>query len=187
MILDAEEHRPKEGGPSFSLSNRMHRAVWMISWWAIAAWTPPFLRCWRRVVLRLFGAKISSTANVYGSAKIWLPRNLRMDEHSCLGPDVICYNMAPITIEAYATVSQRAHLCAGTHDIDHEAFQLYARPILVKEHAWIAAEAFVGPGVTIGEYAVLGARGVAFKALEPGIVYAGNPAKPIRERRDRLI
>jgi putative colanic acid biosynthesis acetyltransferase WcaF len=53
---------------------------------------------------------------------------------------------------------------------------------VIEPQAWVAAEAFVGPGVTVGEGAVLGARGVAFKALEPWTVYAGNPAQPLKKR-----
>lgn len=80
-------------------------------------------------------------------------------------------------------MSQGVHLCAGTHDIDDENFQLYAEPITVAAHAWLAAEAFVGPGVTVGEGAVLGARGVAFTDLLPWTVYVGNPARELRKRR----
>jgi putative colanic acid biosynthesis acetyltransferase WcaF len=51
--------------------------------------------------------------------------------------------------------------------------------------SWVAAGAFVGPGVTLGEGAVLGARGVAFGDLEPWTVYIGNPAREIRKRQKR--
>src|SRR3982750_212037 len=90
--------------------------------------------------------------------------------------------MAPISLGRAALVSQGAHLCAGTHDISSATFQLTARPIVIGAQAWIAAEAFVGPGVEVGEGAVLGARGVAFRSLDPWMVYGGNPAKAIKRR-----
>jgi putative colanic acid biosynthesis acetyltransferase WcaF len=99
-----------------------------------------------------------------------------------MGPGVICYNVAEITIDDFAIVSQRSHLCTGTHDVNDPGFPLKSRPIAIGSNAWVAAEAFVGPGVTIGEGAVLGARGVAFGKLEPWTIYAGNPARPIKER-----
>ena len=74
-------------------------------------------------------------------------------------------------------------MCAGTHAIDDPHFQLYARPITIGVRAWIAAEAFVSPGVTVGEGAVLGARGVATGDLLPWTVYRGNPAVVLRTRR----
>jgi putative colanic acid biosynthesis acetyltransferase WcaF len=90
--------------------------------------------------------------------------------------------MASITLEQHAVASQGAHLCTGLHDIEDPDFQLSARPIVLEERAWVAAEAFVGPGVTIHQGAVLGARGVLFKDAEAWGVYVGNPAVLIRKR-----
>jgi putative colanic acid biosynthesis acetyltransferase WcaF len=181
-VLDARVTRPAEGGPSFPLSNQLLRAFWNVAWLILASWTPPQAMMWRRLILRAFGARIAPTARVYGSAKIWLPSNLSMAEFACLGPRVRCYSMDEITLGSHALVSQGAHLCAGTHDVDDPYFQLKTRPIKIGAGAWIAAEAFVGPGVTVGDRAVLGARGVTFKDLEPATVYLGNPAAPIRKR-----
>lgn len=181
-ILDASTTNPMEGGSSFSLKHKLLRASWGLIWSLLGIWTPAPAHAWRRFLLNAFGAQISPKARVYPGAKIWYPPNLKMDDHATVGPGAICYSMAPITIEAYGLVSQRAHLCAGTHDIDDRNFQLQARPIVVGKKAWVAAEAFVGPGVTIGEGAVLGARAVTVKDLAPWRVYAGNPARPLRDR-----
>jgi len=181
-LLNAQTSKPLEGGPSFSLRHRMFRALWMAAWWLLASWTPPPLYAWRRMLLVAFGARLHPTARVYGSARIWYPPHLHMDAHACLGPGVICYCMAPIHVAEKAIVSQRAHLCAGTHDIRDPDFQLVTRPIDIGPHAWVAAEAFVGPGAQLAEGAVLGARGVLFGHTEPYGVYAGNPARLLRKR-----
>lgn len=99
-----------------------------------------------------------------------------------MGRAVNCYNQGHITIGANAVVSQNSTLCASTHDLSEPLFPLVLRPIRIERDAWVAAEAFVGPGVTLGEGAVLGARGVAVRDLEPWTVYAGNPARPIKGR-----
>jgi putative colanic acid biosynthesis acetyltransferase WcaF len=184
-ILNAAKTVPMEGGPSFSLQSRLIRAAWSCVWLVAASWTPRRLVAWRRLLLRLFGARIAPTADIYPSARIWLPSNLAMGDFASLGPEVNCYCMDLITLEPYASVSQGAHLCTGTHDVDDPHFQLLTRPIVIGAHAWIAADAFVGPGVHIGEGAVLGARGVAFRDLEPNTVYIGNPARPSRLRTVR--
>ena len=185
-ILEARTSNPVEGGPSFSLRNRLLRSFWRITWLLLASWTPPPLRAWRRFLLRLFGAEVAPSAVVYGSARVWLPSNLKLGRHACIGPGVNVYNMANITFAEYAIASQRVHLCAGTHDIEDENFQLKSRPITIGARAWIAAEAFVGPGVSIGEGAVLGARACAFRDLEPWTVYTGNPAQVLRKRNVRF-
>lgn len=182
-ILDARVSGSRRGGPSFALRHRALRAAWGVTWGLLAAWTPPPLHGWRRLLLRLFGARVSPTARVYGSAKVWYPPNLMVGDNAVVGPGVHCYSMAPIRIGNGATVSQRAHLCAGTHDVDDPEFQLRAMPIEIGAGAWIATEAFVGPGVVVGEGAVLGARAVTVKNLDAWGIYAGNPARFIRARR----
>ncbi|MGI4777329.1 MAG: putative colanic acid biosynthesis acetyltransferase [Janthinobacterium lividum] len=180
--LDAAISNPKEEGPSFSLSNRIERALWIMTWGLLASWTPPPMRPWRRFLLRCFGAKMGAGSDVRCGARVWYPRHLQMEEASVLASGVNCYNMAPIHIGAGAIVSQGAHLCAGSHDITSPVFQLTMRPIRIGANAWIAADAFVGPGVDVGEGAVLGARGVAFRSLDAWGVYAGNPAQRIKQR-----
>ncbi|WP_027524865.1 acetyltransferase [Bradyrhizobium sp. Ec3.3] len=182
-VLDASSTTPMEGGPSFSLRNRLFRSCWNVIWALLASWTPPFMHPWRRFLLRSFGAKVAGTAGVYGSAKIWYPPHLEIGEHAYIGPRVNIYCMAKISFGDYSLASQGAHICSGTHDIDDFNFQLKTRPIEIGAQAWIAAEAFVGPGVKIGEGAVLGARACAFRDLEPWVVYSGNPAHPLRQRK----
>lgn len=169
--------------PTFSRRQRLARLGWRALWLVAARWTPPPLFAWRAAVLRLCGADLAPGARVYPSVSIWWPPNLSMGAHASLGPGVICYDVAPITIEPYAIVSQRAHLCTGGHDIDDPTFPLIARAIVIGRGAWVAAEAFVAPGVTLSEGAVLGARAVATRDLAPWTVYAGNPATARRQRR----
>lgn len=185
-LLRAEDVNTWEGGASFTLKNRIYRALFSVVWLLLASWTPPPLRAWRRWLLRRFGARLATGANVYGSARIWSPANLTMGEYAAIGPRATVYSMGPISIGPYAIISQGAHLCAGTHDIEDPNFQLKARPIVIGERAWVAAEAFVGPGVTVGNGAVLGARACAMRDVAEWTVYSGNPAQALRERRLRF-
>lgn len=182
-ILPASVVKPMDGGPSFTLRNRLFRAVWNAAWLIFASWTPRKAHLWRRIILRSFGAQIGKQCDVRGSARVWHPPNLIMEDYTFMAEHVICYNQAPILLREWALVSQGAHLCAGTHDIDDPDFQLVSKPITIGSRAWIAAEAFVGPGVNVGEGAVLGARAVTFSDLDPWGVYIGNPARKLRGRK----
>lgn len=170
------------GKSCFSVKHRMLRAAWGMTWALLASWTPPPCNRWRLFLLRAFGAKVHPTARVYGSASIWYPPNLQLDAYSVLGPGAVVYCMDRIHIGHHAIISQRAHLCGGTHDISRPDFQLRTRPIEIGPSAWICAEAFVGPGVRVGEGAVLAARGTAFTELAEWTVYRGNPAAAVRGR-----
>lgn len=169
-------------GPTFSLGNRIRRALWGIAWLIGARWTPPPAHRLRVALLRLFGAKVSWKAYVYPSVQIWAPWNLTMDDYGTLARGVICYNIAPISIGARAVVSQGAHLCTGSHDYLDPAFPLTARPITIGRRAWICADSFVGPGVTVGAGAILAAAAMAHRDLDPWSIYTGNPATFLRTR-----
>lgn len=170
------------GGASFSLVNRLKRTLFCLTWTVLARWTPPPLHRWRCAVLRAFGAQIGKRVKIYGDTRIWLPERLYISDDVIVGRYVNLYNQGAISIGARAVVSQGAHICASTHAVNDRNFQLLLRPVRIEEDAWIAAEAFVGPGVTVGEGAVLSARGVTFHSLEPWTIYRGNPAVALKKR-----
>ncbi|MCC7435607.1 MAG: hypothetical protein IT363_13050 [Methanoregulaceae archaeon] len=168
--------------PSFSLGNRLRRLLWGVIWTLLFRRSPTPCFEWRNLLLRLFGAKIGRGVHIYSDAQIWAPWNLTMDEESALGRGVICYSMGPITLGKRVVVSQRAHLCAGTHDYEDPGMQLLTKPIQIGDRVWICAEAFIGPGVTIGEGAVIGARAVVTKDVPAWAVGAGNPFRVLKAR-----
>ena len=169
--------------PPYNTYNKIRRLLWMICWTVLARPFPRGLFMpWKRFLLRLFGAKIAKTAGVYPTASIFMPWNLEMKEYALIGPGVDCYNAAPVVLGNNAVVSQRAYLCTASHDITKPTHPQIEKPIVIEDRAWVAAEAFVGPGVTVGEGAVVGARGCVFKDVEPWTVVGGNPARFIKKR-----
>ena len=154
--------------------------------WALATplfrWSPRVLWGWRRMLLRMFGAKVGANAHIYPSVRIAIPWKLEIGEQAAVGDHAILYALGPIRIGARATISQYAHLCAGTHDWRDPAMPLVKTPLVIGEDAWVCADAFVGPGVTIGQHAILGARGVAVSDIADNVVAGGNPAAEIRKR-----
>lgn len=137
---------------------------------------------WRRMLLRCFGAKVGYHVNIYNSAIIYYPWNLVIGDWSAVGEDALIYNLGLVTVGEKVTISHRAHLCAGTHDYTRPDLPLLKPPIVIENQVWICADAFVGPGVTVGEGAVVGARAVVTKDVEPWTVVAGNPARFLKKR-----
>lgn len=136
----------------------------------------------RITLLRLFGARIGRGC-LLGSARVWIPWNLEMDEFAVVANGVELYNLAPIRVGANSVVSQRSYLCTATHDYTKPDFPLYSKPITVDANAWIAACAFVAPGVNVGEGAVVGACSVVTKDVPPWTVCAGNPCRVVKTRQ----
>jgi putative colanic acid biosynthesis acetyltransferase WcaF len=135
------------------------------------------------LLLKCFGAELGRGCHVYPKVEIWAPWNLQLGDEVGIADGCILYNQAPVQIKKRAVISQGSYLCTGTHDYDAPSFPLVAKPIVVHEYAWVGAQAFVGPGVQIGEKAVVGARSVVIKDVRANTVVAGNPAKVIKERK----
>jgi len=149
----------------------------------------PLWRCsprwcwgWRRALLRAFGARVACGVRVYPAARIRQPWNLLIGPRCTIAWDVTLYCLGPIRLGADVVLSQGAHLCAGDHDLRDPAFPVRKRPITVGDGAWIAAEAFIGPGLVIGERAVVGARAVVMRDVSAASIVAGNPARVVGVR-----
>jgi putative colanic acid biosynthesis acetyltransferase WcaF len=144
--------------------------------------SPRLLWGWRRFLLRCFGARIGRDVHILPSVRIAIPWNLSIGEKAAIGDRAILYAIGPITLAEGVTISQGAHLCAGTHDYTDPMMSLLKLPIFIERDAWICADAFIGPGVRIGSRAVVGARCVVMKNVEAGAIMIGNPAKLLRRR-----
>lgn len=169
-------------GASFSLKNRVIRVVWGIVATLFFDPSPrPFHR-WRGFLLRIFGAKVGKGVHVYPGVKIWAPWNLILADECGIAKGATLYSQGEISIGKRAVVSQGAHLVTGTHDHSRSGFPLITMPIHVGDHAWIAADAFVHPGINIGKGCVIGARSVVTKNMPDWTICAGHPCKPIKAR-----
>jgi putative colanic acid biosynthesis acetyltransferase WcaF len=166
-----------------SLQNKLFRCIWGFVWLFLFRLSPKIFHGWRCFLLRLFGAKIGKGVCVYPSVKIWLPKNLKMADNSCLAAHVDCYNVEKITIGENSTVTQYSYLCTTTHDITHIEMPLITGPIIVEEQVWVGADVYIGLGVRIGQGAVVGARSSVYKNVAPWTVVGGNPAVFLKERK----
>jgi putative colanic acid biosynthesis acetyltransferase WcaF len=172
---------PRSFPSPHSYRNRAGRLLWTIVWLMFFRPSPRPFHAWRCWLLRMFGAKVEQDAHPYPSAKIWAPWNLAMGEGSSLGDHVDCYSVDRITLAPYATVSQYTFLCTAGHDYRIKGMPVITAPIRIGRGAWVAADVFVGPGVTIGEHAVVGARASVFRNVDPCTVVGGNPARIIKK------
>lgn len=166
-----------------SLRNKLVRLGWGVVYGLLFRPTPRWaLHGWRRCVLRAFGARIGEGCKIDPSAKIWLPSNLVLGDYVAIGEGADVYCVAPITIGPKVAISQRAFLCSASHDVTCLTRPLTCAPIIIGDHAWIAAEAMVFPGATVGEGAVIAARAVLRGGAAPWTIHAGNPARQVSKR-----
>lgn len=178
MALDIKNNRTTQKYP---VNIQVKRVLWGVGKLAFRLIPRPFYKP-RRAILRLFGATVGSHVNIANTACIYFPWNLKIGDWSSIGEHAYIYSLGQITIGGKTTISQRVHLCAGTHDYNDTSLPLLTPPITIGEQAWVCADAFVGPNISIGDGAVIGACSVVTKNVAPWNVVAGTPAQFIKLR-----
>ena len=160
--------------------------------WVEAAWYAAkcllFLPPWpvpssaKCAVLRFFGARVGRGVVIKPRVNIHLPWKLVIGDFTWLGEEVFILNFEQVTMGAHCCVSQRVFLCTGNHDYGQVDFPYRNRPITVEDGAWVGAQSFVGPGVTISAEAVIMAGSVVTRNQPAAMVCGGNPCVPIKPR-----
>lgn len=168
---------------AFKFRNKLARALWWLCYVTLFRISPKPLFRWRRFLLCLFGAKLGRGVAVYPRARIWAPWLLQCDDMVAIANDVEIYNPSLVSLGSHAIISQGAYLCGATHDYDDPDFPLISKPIIVGNYAWVCARSTVMPGVTLNDGTVLGLGSIATRDLKAWSVYAGLPAKFIKERK----
>lgn len=173
--------------PSFSVANRVRRAVWNLCYVVLFRTSPRPFHAWRAMLLRIFGAKLAPNCHFYPKCRVWAPWNLVCEDAVAVGDDAELYNPSLLTIGSHAVISQGAYLCGATHLYNEPSFRLVSYPMTVGAYAWVCARATVSPGVNVGDGAILALGSVATKDLEPFGIYAGMPARKVKERERTAV
>ncbi len=140
----------------------------------------------RVALLRIFGAQIGRGVIIRAGVNISYPWRLSTGDHVWLGEEVAILSLAQVTLESNVCISQRAFLCTGSHAFHSPDFHLITKPIVIRERSWIAAQAFIAPGVTIGPDSMAAAGSVVLADVAPGTVVMGNPAQPRQDGKDTI-
>ncbi len=162
--------------------NKLGRVIWSIIYTVLFRPSPRICYAWRRMLLRLFGAKIGRNARIHQSVRVWAPWNLTVGEEASIAHGVDCYCVDRLSVGDHATISQDTMLCTASHDVCDPCMRLITAPVVISPQAWVCARAFISPGVTVGEGAVVGAQSVVTSDVPRWMVVAGSPARYIKQR-----
>ncbi|MGC9943344.1 MAG: WcaF family extracellular polysaccharide biosynthesis acetyltransferase [Verrucomicrobiota bacterium] len=145
---------------------------------------PSVVKC---TILRWFGASVGRGVVIKPRVNIHFPWKLSLGDHTWIGEEVFILNVEPVTVGAHCCISQRAFVCTGNHDYREPDMGYRNRPIVIGEGAWIGAQSFIAPGVTIGSEAVIKVGSIVTRNQPAQMICAGNPCFPVKPRWQEMI
>ena len=157
-------------------AGRIKEACWILAKILFFQGPFPWPSGLRAALLRGFGARVGRSVVIRSGVNFTFPWRVSIGDHVWIGEEVLILSLAPVSIGSHVCISQRAFLCTGSHDWRRETFDLKTLPIVVDESVWIAAAAFVGPGVRIGRGSIVSAGSVLMKPVPDNSIVQGNPA-----------
>ena len=147
---------PRDASP-WTTKEKVVRMIWAMVQGTLFRLSFHDWYAWRAMLLRQFGAKIGKNPRIRRTVVTEIPSNLNLGDDVIIGDGAILYALGPITVGDRVMISQYVHLCAGSHDYRFSSYPQTRPPITIGNDCWIAAGAFIGPGVKIGERCVIGA------------------------------
>ncbi len=138
-------------------------------------------------VMHLLKDALGSTKdNFYIEAPFYFDHgwNIHIGEKFYANTGLIILDQCPVIIGDNVFIGPRVSLLGATHPIDAYVRSLYVesgKPITIGDDVWIGGNTVINPGVIVGNNIIIGSGSVVTKNLDSGGIYAGNPAKLIRE------
>lgn len=145
-----------------------------------------FIPFWwiRRTIYRLLHMKIGRHTRIMMGVKIYSPHRISIGERTIINEYCYLDGRGGITIGDDVTIATYSKLITAAHDIDSSDFHYYARPIVIKNNVAIFSDSVVLGGAIIQKGCVFSAKSLIRKGEYPDAgIYAGNPAKYIRNRK----
>ncbi len=147
---------------------------------------PVWSERWRRRMLRRAGCQMAYNATVCEDVFVGGP-NLRMDAGTFVNVGCLLDGNAPIHIGEGARLGPRVLILTGTHEYQPTVMRRLPGkgninlPVVISRGCWIGIGTIIMPGVTVADGCVVGAGSVVLKSTEPNGLYAGNPARRVRD------
>ncbi|MCZ2803718.1 DapH/DapD/GlmU-related protein [Modestobacter sp. VKM Ac-2983] len=111
------------------------------------------------------------------------PRNVRIGPHTYLNLGCYIEAVAPVEIGRNCSIGMEVLLITSDHRAPGGGWvpEATGLPVRIGDRVWIGARATILPGVTVGDDVVVAAGAVVTSDCAPNGVYAGVPARRVRD------
>ena len=164
--------------------------TWLSSWRNSFPWISVTIikhipsKTFRMWLLRIAGAKISTSVSMFASVDVRNPKGLIIEEGCSIGPKVLLDARSGLVLHRNVTVAYDSIIWTLHHDMNSLSFQAIGGPVEIGEYAWICSRSIILPGIKIGKCAVVASGAVVTKDVEDYAIVAGIPARVIGKREE---
>ena len=145
------------------------------------------IRCLRSLYLRLWLGAWGANTGVQLGCRFLNGRKVHLGKRNVINfGSLLDGRKFHIRTGNDVSIGPEAAILTLGHDPQSPDFADRGGDVTIGDRVWIGYRAIVLPGITIGEGAVVGAGAVVTKDVEPFAIVAGNPARNIGQRSDRL-
>ncbi len=142
------------------------------------------IQVYKRIYFKRIGLHYGKNFHIFGKVIIkGNPKNIWIGENCALNDYVFLEAGEKIYIGNNVTISSFVQIHTSGLDLSPEHFlQKHIRkPVYISNNVWIGCGTIILSGVNIANNVVIGANSTVTKNLEAGYLYAGSPAKKIRQ------
>jgi acetyltransferase-like isoleucine patch superfamily enzyme len=141
----------------------------------------------RLKVLKTLGAQLGTGVVIGRGTTVLSPSGLTIGDMASIARDCVLDARGNLKLGSYVLVGFETVILTSTHNFQDPSVPvihqgMYFLPVEIESNVWIGARSFVMPGSRIRSDTLVGAMSLVNKDLDPHSVYAGIPAKKIRER-----
>lgn len=166
----------------FSGKNKLKVQLWYFFWLFLYRPSPHALNFIRIFLLRIFGANIPYNVKLRPSSFVSYPWNLKCGENCFFGDGVYIDCLTGVIIGNNVSLSNFCYVTSGTHDYESADFDLLLRQVIIEDEVWLAVRSMILPGLVVGRGSVIGAGSVLTKSTNQNQIWAGVPARFVRNR-----
>jgi acetyltransferase-like isoleucine patch superfamily enzyme len=135
----------------------------------------------RDILSEITGVEIDNSVQVLTPFNTDFGANIRLGKGVFINKSCMFVDLGGIELEDNVLIGPDVKILSVNHPLDPKIRRgVILKSVKIKRNAWIGAGVTVCPGVTIGENSVVGAGSVVTKDVPNNTVYAGVPAKFIK-------